>query len=225
MGEAHGRGKGMIRIGFDIGGSKLAALALDPAGNELARAREDVPRDYAGTLGALQGMVEALVRRHGPAASVGIAMPGMIGADGVPIRAVNLPWLEGRPLRAELAQRPRSAGRGRQRRQLLRALGGDRRRRRGRGRGVRRDAWHRRRRRHRGRRPAAGRRQRDRRRMGPQPLAARRPRCRRAGRLRLRPARLRRDLAERRRPGPRLRQDHRPGARRPRDRAPRRRGR
>ncbi len=104
MGEAQGHGKGMIRIGFDIGGSKLAALALDPEGRELARTREDVPRDYAGTLGALRCGVDALVRAHGPAAAVGIAMPGMIGADGMPIRAVNLPWLEGQPLRANLEQ-------------------------------------------------------------------------------------------------------------------------
>jgi predicted NBD/HSP70 family sugar kinase len=39
----------MIRIGFDIGGSKIAALALDPEGNELARARRDVPRETANS--------------------------------------------------------------------------------------------------------------------------------------------------------------------------------
>ena len=105
MGAAEGRGKGMIRIGFDIGGSKIAALALDPEGGELARARRDVPRDYPGTLGALAAMVEAFVQAQGPARSVGIAMPGLIGADGTPIRAVNLPWLERRPLREDLEQR------------------------------------------------------------------------------------------------------------------------
>jgi len=92
----------MIRIGFDIGGSKIASLALDPEGRELARGRREVPRDYAGTLGALRAMVDGLVQAHGPAASIGIAMPGLIGADGAPIRAVNLPWLAGRPLRADL---------------------------------------------------------------------------------------------------------------------------
>jgi fructokinase len=47
-------------------------------------------------------MAEALVRAHGAARSVGVAMPGVIGADGTPITAVNLRWLEGRPLRADL---------------------------------------------------------------------------------------------------------------------------
>jgi fructokinase len=102
MGEARGDGKGMIRIGVDIGGSKIAALALDPEGQELGRSRQDVPRDYAATLSALLALIDTLARAHGPAASIGIAMPGMISADGTPVRAVNLPWLAGRPLRADL---------------------------------------------------------------------------------------------------------------------------
>jgi fructokinase len=92
----------MNRIGFDVGGSKIAALALDPQGGEVARRRRDVPRDYAGTLRALVQMVNDLVGAHGPAVSIGIALPGMIGAGGELIRVVNLPWLQGRPLAADL---------------------------------------------------------------------------------------------------------------------------
>jgi fructokinase len=94
----------MIRIGFDIGGSKLAALAMDGDGRELARVRQDVPQSYAATLEAVRGVVADFERGHGPARSVGIAMPGLIGGDGALIRAVNLPWLEGRPLRSDLAR-------------------------------------------------------------------------------------------------------------------------
>jgi fructokinase len=92
----------MIRIGFDIGGSKLAVIALDEQGAELARSRCPVPRDYRGTLDALIDLTEALAQTHGTARSVGIALPGMIGAAGELVRIVNLPWLEGRPLRADL---------------------------------------------------------------------------------------------------------------------------
>jgi fructokinase len=96
----------MIRIGFDIGGSKLAAIALDERGAELGRDRCPVPRDYRGTLDALIGKSEALARAHGSGQdmprSVGIALPGMIGAAGELVRVVNLPWLEGMPLRADL---------------------------------------------------------------------------------------------------------------------------
>jgi len=94
----------MIRIGFDIGGSKLAALAMDQGGRELGRARQDVPRTYAATIEALEAVAAALEGAHGPAGAVGIAIPGMIGAGGALIRVVNLPWLAGRPLRADLAQ-------------------------------------------------------------------------------------------------------------------------
>jgi fructokinase len=92
----------MIRIGFDVGGSKIAALALDGRGRELARRRRDVPRDYEGSLAALVEIVADLIGAHGPAAAVGIALPGMIGAGGELIRVVNLPWLEGRPLATDL---------------------------------------------------------------------------------------------------------------------------
>jgi fructokinase len=92
----------MIRIGFDVGGSKIAALALDPQGRELARRRRDVPRDYAGTLEALAQLAAELVAAHGRAATIGVALPGMIGAGGELVRVVNLPWAEGRPLAADL---------------------------------------------------------------------------------------------------------------------------
>jgi fructokinase len=96
----------LIRIGFDIGGSKLAAIALDEGGAELGRDRQAVPRDYRGTLEMLIGMSAALAQAHGGAQdmarSVGIALPGMIGAAGELHRVVNLPWLEGAPLRADL---------------------------------------------------------------------------------------------------------------------------
>jgi fructokinase len=94
----------MIRIGFDVGGSKIAAIALDPEGRELARRRHHVPRDYDRFLSALVGLAEDLQHEHGAARSVGIAMPGQIGADGALLRVVNLPWLERCALRADLAQ-------------------------------------------------------------------------------------------------------------------------
>jgi fructokinase len=92
----------LIRIGFDIGGSKLATIALDERGVELGRDRCPVPRDYRGTLDILTGMTGT--RAQGRACSVGIALPGMIGAAGELHRVVNLPWLEGKPLRADLQQ-------------------------------------------------------------------------------------------------------------------------
>ena len=92
----------MIRIGFDIGGSKIAAIALDQRGRELARLRRDVPRDYPATLAALVGLCHEL--QHGLTRTIGIGVPGLIGADDAVIRVVNLPWLEGRPLQRDLQE-------------------------------------------------------------------------------------------------------------------------
>jgi fructokinase len=92
----------MIRIGFDVGGSKIAALALDRDGRELGRRRQDVPREYAATRDALASIATDLIQAHGPAQAVGIALPGMIGAGGELLRVVNLPWIERQPLAADL---------------------------------------------------------------------------------------------------------------------------
>ena len=93
-----------MRVGIDIGGSKIAAVALDERGAAAARERDDIPREYTATLGALGAVVARLEERAGHAADrISISMPGMISAEAVPIRAVNVPWLEGRPVAADLA--------------------------------------------------------------------------------------------------------------------------
>ena len=101
----------MIRIGFDIGGSKIAAIALDQRGRELARLRRDVPRDYDATVAALVVLCGELQHGRGPARAIGIGMSGLIGADGALLRVVNLPWLEGRPLQRDLQEAVRCPAR------------------------------------------------------------------------------------------------------------------
>jgi predicted NBD/HSP70 family sugar kinase len=49
-------GEREVRIGFDIGGSKLAVIALGDDGTEFARDRCPVPRAYGATLEALVAM-------------------------------------------------------------------------------------------------------------------------------------------------------------------------
>ena len=50
-----------MRIGIDVGGTKIEALAIDNDGVELARYRVDTPReDYRGTIDAMVGLVRRL---------------------------------------------------------------------------------------------------------------------------------------------------------------------
>src|SRR5262245_49425758 len=67
------------RIGVDLGGTKIEAVALGPGGQEDVRRRVPTPRDdYAGTLGAIAGLVESVEEEVGGPSVVGIGMPGAI---------------------------------------------------------------------------------------------------------------------------------------------------
>jgi len=54
-----------MRIGFDIGGTKIAAIALDDEGSEIARHRVPVPRAYDGVVKAIEKTVVLLSRNGG----------------------------------------------------------------------------------------------------------------------------------------------------------------
>ena len=87
-----------VRIGIDLGGTKIEALALDAAGRELFRKRVPTPRgDYAGTISAVQ----QLVRQIGEG-TVGIGIPGAESRATGLIKNANSTWLIGKPLARDL---------------------------------------------------------------------------------------------------------------------------
>jgi fructokinase len=88
----------MNRIGVDLGGTKIEALALDPSGREVFRKRLPTPRgDYGATLAA----VASLVRDAGEG-SVGIGMPGALSRVSGLVKNANSTWLIGRALQQDL---------------------------------------------------------------------------------------------------------------------------
>ena len=94
-----------MRIGIDLGGTKTEAIALDQAGLECFRGRTSTPRgDYAGTLEVIAGLVDQAERASGPG-SVGIGIPGAVSPATGLIKNANSTWLNGRPLREDLARR------------------------------------------------------------------------------------------------------------------------
>ena len=94
-----------MHIGFDIGGTKLAAIGLDDDGQERARYRRPVPRSFDGVVDAVADMVAELATAGVHAPSMGVSLPGIITRDGEISMIVNLPWLEGQPLRRTLEAR------------------------------------------------------------------------------------------------------------------------
>jgi fructokinase len=92
-----------MRIGVDLGGTKIEAIALDREGHERARRRVPTPRDrYAATLATITTLVEGLERESGEPGRVGIGMPGALSPATGLVKNANSVWLNGRPLRQDL---------------------------------------------------------------------------------------------------------------------------
>jgi fructokinase len=92
-----------MRIGVDLGGTKIEAVALDRDGQERGRRRVPTPRGrYGATLAAITTLVEGLERQSGEPARVGIGMPGALSPATGLVKNANSVWLNGRPLRQDL---------------------------------------------------------------------------------------------------------------------------
>ena len=92
-----------MRIGIDLGGTKIEAIALDAGGATLARRRIDTPRDdYPATLRAMVTLVAALETETGARGSVGIGTPGALSPFTGRIRNANSTWLNDRALDHDL---------------------------------------------------------------------------------------------------------------------------
>ena len=94
-----------IRIGIDLGGTKIEAVALDAGGNERSKLRVTTPRDYRGTVRAIVGLVEATEEACGPAAEpIGVGIPGTISPTTGLVKNANSTWLIGHPFDRDLAE-------------------------------------------------------------------------------------------------------------------------
>ena len=95
-----------MRIGVDLGGTKIEGVALSDGGAVRARRRVPTPRDdYDATLDTVSALVLELEGEAGERGTVGVGMPGAISpATGV-VKNANSVWLNGRRLAEDLARR------------------------------------------------------------------------------------------------------------------------
>ena len=92
-----------LRIGIDLGGTKIEAAVLDHAGVVRLRRRMPTPiGDYEGTVAAIAGLVEAIERALGCRATVGIGIPGTIVTATGLVKNANSTCLIGRPLARDI---------------------------------------------------------------------------------------------------------------------------
>jgi fructokinase len=96
-----------IRIGIDLGGTKIEAAALGANGGELVRRRVPTPPGYEQTLDAIASLVadvEQFAKAKGTA-SIGIGIPGTIVPETQLVKNANSVWLNGQPLGRDLEDR------------------------------------------------------------------------------------------------------------------------
>ncbi len=91
-----------MRIGIDLGGTKLEGIALRDDGIELARERVATPRHYDGTIAAIADLVKRLDEAGGDRGSVGIGIPGAVTPSTGLVKNANSVWLIGQPLVRDL---------------------------------------------------------------------------------------------------------------------------
>jgi fructokinase len=92
-----------MRIGIDLGGTKIEGVALDVAGAVLARRRVATPRDdYDATVAAIAGLVTAIEAETAASGTVGIGTPGTTSPATGLMKNANSTWLNGRALGADL---------------------------------------------------------------------------------------------------------------------------
>ena len=94
-----------MRIGIDLGGTKIEGLALGDDGRELARHRIAAPRgSYDDTIRAVVHLVADLETQTQQRGTVGIGIPGAISPATGLIKNANSTWLIGRPFERDLSR-------------------------------------------------------------------------------------------------------------------------
>ena len=95
-----------MRLGIDLGGTKIEIIALDESGQELLRERVDTPQgDYTGTIEAVVGLVGRAESQLGATGTVGIGTPGAISPATGLLKNSNSTCLNGQPFKTDLEKR------------------------------------------------------------------------------------------------------------------------
>jgi len=92
-----------MRIGVDLGGTKIELAALDESGAERVRSRVPTPRsNYAETVAAIVSLVEDAERELGARATVGVGIPGALSRVTGLVKNANSTHLIGHDLKGDL---------------------------------------------------------------------------------------------------------------------------
>ncbi len=97
-----------MRIGIDLGGTKIEAVALDSAGQVVTRHRAPTPPDsYSGVLAEIERLVTIIESETGSSCTVGVGTPGAMSPSTGRIKNANSTVLNGKNLALDLCGRLR----------------------------------------------------------------------------------------------------------------------
>ena len=92
-----------VRIGVDLGGTKIEVAAIGEDGGIVLRERTATPSGYAATVAAISDLVRGAEARLGTSASVGIGIPGVISPATGLVKNANSIALNGNPFDRDIA--------------------------------------------------------------------------------------------------------------------------
>lgn len=93
-----------MRIGIDLGGTKIEIACLARDGRVMLRRRVAAPAgDYDATLGAVASLVSSAEQEAGMRGSVGVGIPGAVSPATGLVKNANSTWLIGKPFARDLA--------------------------------------------------------------------------------------------------------------------------
>jgi predicted NBD/HSP70 family sugar kinase len=92
-----------MRIGIDLGGTKIELIALSDEGREILRQRVATPQgDYGKTVRVIVDMIEQAEAELGQRGSVGVGTPGAVSRATGLMKNCNSTCLNGQPLQGDL---------------------------------------------------------------------------------------------------------------------------
>lgn len=92
-----------LRLGIDLGGTKIELVGFDADSREILRRRVPTPQgDYDATIAAVAGLVRAAETELGATSSIGVGTPGAVSPATGRMKNCNSTCLNGRPLQQDL---------------------------------------------------------------------------------------------------------------------------
>jgi predicted NBD/HSP70 family sugar kinase len=92
-----------MRLGIDLGGTKIEIIAMDDEGQECLRRRVATPQgNYTATVDSMVQLVQEAEQSLGRQGSLGVGIPGAVSALNGRIKNANSVCLNGQPLKSDL---------------------------------------------------------------------------------------------------------------------------